>query len=480
MSAPHNPNGTTVWTPDGGRWSDGTPVGPKHMLDAARVEEIELDEAARELTAMGNNRTPAPNATTIVQLASGWPTETATSAERKQYPLPDLGRLPKEGRPGKRVRRLLESIDRTQEDPQNPGFALVPQAVRDSIPAPTLEEQARWDAEDYRRRTEALIDYTGLLAKQKRGAKVLFLGEIGGSGTTTFCTHLAASLRVDTQADTLVYDANHSMGSVAKRFGFYGSDTLTQQQLSELRLWYGADKQNFSDDTPNHTRLGVRVVASSRIWDGERLLFRANDCSECLKIMSSNTKFLFIDAMNDFTHEVGRRLLSEVDLIVFTASTRKEDSLWSLWPMMDLVRELGFEELVKRSIVGITGYPAGTNLKAAYGAFLKHRELRKQGGREVVQEFKNDRVYDVPMIGIPHDPHVESERIDPIDRLQLATREAIREGVIAVLQKLPDRRQLTRQQVLAWVQQQRSAHPGQLQPTGLQRGLEPVAQANGH
>ena len=357
-----------------------------------------------------------PSTPTPARAMPGTEIEVKGKADRTKLPLPPDVEPPTQGWP-----KFKMGINewRQKEDPQRPGYMLVP--------PPNKAERAQRDERDYVETIRSSIVTECDMAKQVGSGMVLFINPKGNGSKTTQSIWTASGLCVETGAEVTVFDANYAAGTVAQRLGFDHGETLTERQLIDNYDVLSTTHRKLNEYLKNN-RDRVRVLAASPIIKGGRKL-SGDENAKSAQLLRDNCDFLYVDTPNDITGDQCLALIGMATVLVFVVNIGEQDSLRKLSEGMETLREHGFVDKVNHSVVSFSNLPPGAQA-ADYRKYLNEVNVHNQVVREIPGHVG-------PLVGIRHDRAIADAQPVVFSALQRETAQDIRLANTAIMSRMP-------------------------------------------
>lgn len=282
------------------------------------------------------------------------------------------------------------------------------------------------------------IAYLRDLTNQVPNLNFAFWNTKGASATTTTTVIATAVLAEYSRTTTVLIDGNPAAGTCAARYGLNTGDTVTAQQLAQdicddnEELAHRDFKSQINRARPSAN--GVRVVSADSIMYEHRRL-NGKSMGRVLELMGHNSEYLAVDTGNDIGDVVSRAVAGFADVFIFTANVGVPDSLRKLSTSMETLRNLGFEDKVKHSVVVISNIPPGKKLDD-YRMFLNEVSFADEVTRTLEHKF------DGQFVGIAHDEYIALDRIVDLDKLDWETLQSYITVACSILQQSPKLRTL--------------------------------------
>lgn len=381
--------------------------------------------------------------------ATNTPSE-PTPSENKELAMPAHAAVPEAAKPqlalppdvepptmGWPKLKFLWNVRRKKEDPNRPGYILVP--------TPNAKEIAFREERDYVAYIEDSKSYLLTLKNERKRAIVIFVNSKGNGATTTSTIWTITGLTIETGCEGWAFDGNFSSGTVAQRLGLEGA-TISEREfadnLKSLNESHGALIEYVQSNTDR-----VRVVGAKETIEGGRKL-TPKEYADVATEAFRNCEYLYVDTPNEISGDQCLALLGLADLIVFTANIGEQDSLRQLGTSMETLRNFevngtSLRDKVNKSVVLFNNMPPDTNVED----YLKY--LNKVNmANEVTQHFPG---HVGPYVTIRHDRAMADARPVNFAALQRETAQDIRMFNITVLEQLPKKAALR--------ELRRSVHP---------------------
>lgn len=244
---------------------------------------------------------------------------------------------------------------------------------------------------------------------------IAFVSGKGGVGKTTMTACVGGIFRESRPENVVAIDAAPGFGTLAGRIdeappGDYAAvlDDTDVQGYADIREHLGQNN------------IGLDVLAGNRASDQPRPLVPAMFSGVLARLRRTHNVIL-VDTSDDLEHPVMKAVLDSCDTVVFVSGLTADTSL-PVTRAIDLLRSMGYHELVARSMVVINDSRNGYDKDAR--AYLTERF--SQSGASV--EF------------MPYDPHLAAGGIiDTAHELRKATRLRLFEITAALADKyVPD------------------------------------------
>ncbi|MGY4708142.1 nucleotide-binding protein [Mycolicibacterium sp. CBM1] len=244
---------------------------------------------------------------------------------------------------------------------------------------------------------------------------IAFVSGKGGVGKTTMTASIGAVFRECRPENVVAIDAAPGFGTLAGRI-----DEAPPGDYSAVLN--DTDVQGYADirEHLGQNQIGLDVLAGNRVSDQPRPLVPAM-FSGVLSRLRRTHNVILVDTADDLEHPVMKAVFDACDTLVFVSGLTADTSL-PVTRSIDLLRSLGYHELVSRSLVILND--SRNNYDADARAYLTERF--SQSGATV--EF------------MPYDPHLaKGGIIDTQHELQKKTRLRLFEITAALADKyIPD------------------------------------------
>lgn len=237
----------------------------------------------------------------------------------------------------------------------------------------------------------------------------------GGVGKTTMTACLGGVFRECRPENVVAIDAAPGFGTLAGRI-----DEAPPGDYSAVLN--DTDVQGYADirEHLGQNNIGLDVLAGNRVSDQPRPLVPAMFTGVLARLRRTHNVIL-VDTSDDLEHPVMKAVLDSSDALVFVSGLTADTSL-PVTRAIDLLRSMGYHELVSRSMVVLNDSRNGYDKDAR--DYLTERFT--QSGASV--EF------------MPYDPHLaKGGIIDTRDELHKKTRLRLFEIAAAIADKyIPD------------------------------------------
>ncbi|WP_328362567.1 MinD/ParA family protein [Mycobacterium sp. NBC_00419] len=242
-----------------------------------------------------------------------------------------------------------------------------------------------------------------------------FVSGKGGVGKTTMTASVGAIFRECRPENVVAIDAAPGFGTLAGRI-----DEAPPGDYSAVLN--DTDVQGYADirEHLGQNQIGLDVLAGNRVSDQPRPLVPAMFAGVLSRLRRTHNVIL-VDTADDLEHPVMKAVFDACDTLVFVSGLTADTSL-PVTRAIDLLRSMGYHELVSRSMVILNDSRNGYDKDAR--AYLTERF--GQSGATV--EF------------MPYDPHLaKGGIIDAQNELQKKTRLRLFEITAALADKyIPD------------------------------------------
>ena len=249
----------------------------------------------------------------------------------------------------------------------------------------------------------------------RRQYVIAFVSGKGGVGKTTMTACIGGVFRECRPENVVAIDAAPGFGTLAGRI----DEAPPGDYAAVLN---DADVQGYADirEHLGQNNIGLDVLAGNRASDQPRPLLPAMFGGALARLRRTHNVIL-VDTSDDLEHPVMRAVLDSCDTVVFVSGLTADTSL-PVTRSIDLLRSMGYHELVSRSMVVINDSRNGYQ-KDALDYLI---ERFGQSGAAV--EF------------MPYDPHLAKGGIvDTAHELQKKTRLRLFEITAALADKyIPD------------------------------------------
>jgi MinD-like ATPase involved in chromosome partitioning or flagellar assembly len=244
---------------------------------------------------------------------------------------------------------------------------------------------------------------------------IAFVSGKGGVGKTTMTASIGAVFRECRPENVVAIDAAPGFGTLAGRI-----DEAPPGDYSAVLN--DTDVQGYADirEHLGQNQIGLDVLAGNRASDQPRPLVPAMFTGVLSRLRRTHNVIL-VDTADDLEHPVMKAVFDACDTLVFVSGLTADTSL-PVTRSIDLLRSLGYHELVSRSMVILND--SRNNHDSDARAYLTERF--SQSGATV--EF------------MPYDPHLaKGGIIDAQNELQKKTRLRLFEITAALADKyIPD------------------------------------------
>lgn len=244
---------------------------------------------------------------------------------------------------------------------------------------------------------------------------IAFVSGKGGVGKTTMTASIGGVFRECRPENVVAIDAAPGFGTLAGRI----DETPPGDYAAVLN---DTDVQGYADirEHLGQNTIGLDVLAGNRASDQPRPLVPAMFNGVLARLRRTHNVIL-VDTSDDLEHPVMKAVLDSCDTLVFVSGLTADTSL-PVTRSIDLLRSMGYHELVSRSMVIVNDSRNGYDKDAL--AYLTERY--SQSGATV--EF------------MPYDPHLATGGIiDTANELQKKSRLRLFEITAALADKyVPD------------------------------------------
>jgi MinD-like ATPase involved in chromosome partitioning or flagellar assembly len=333
---------------------------------------------------------------------------------------------------GRPARVFARNVKTRKEDPDRPGYVLVPEPNAQELAA--RQEEAFQDL--IGRSKAELLELTQL----RQRSKIAFVNPVGKGGKSTSTIWAATSLRLETNCGITVVDGNFAAGVCAERLFMDGGRTITERAIIDN---YGTFKDHGDFlDVVRHNADGVYVIEARSLLEGGRKL-NADQYHRLVQFAHVNSSFVYVDTMNDITGDQGQALVDEADVIVFATNVAEQDSLRKLGLSMESLRNYGFRDKVNNAVVLVNNLPPGDEA-INYEMYQHEIDVNDRIVRHVSG-------FNGQFVGVHHDLAIFKAKPVRYSDLLRETAQDWRQVNIAILKQLPLKKQLK--------ESKRSVHP---------------------
>jgi len=249
----------------------------------------------------------------------------------------------------------------------------------------------------------------------RRQYVIAFVSGKGGVGKTTMTACIGGVFRECRPENVVAIDAAPGFGTLAGRI----DEAPPGDYAAVLN---DADVQGYADirEHLGQNNIGLDVLAGNRASDQPRPLLPAMFGGVLARLRRTHN-IILVDTSDDLEHPVMRAVLDSCDTVVFVSGLTADTSL-PVTRSIDLLRSMGYHELVSRSMVIINDSRNG------YQKAARDYLIERFGHSGAAVEF------------MPYDPHLAKGGIvDTAHELQKKTRLRLFEITAALADKyIPD------------------------------------------